>query len=176
MKRFIAALALVTVASATVGIAGCGGDDDDDDSSGTAGTASTAGKGSTGGEPGSNGGEAAGGTPSTGNVACDPAEATTCQNEGDCPAVQSGEARMAAGVCGSGECLGAADSGCAITCIQRTVDVSDECADCYGAAVACTAKKCLDKCLGNTEGDACKACQVEMGCREAFNTCSGLPE
>lgn len=175
MKRFIAALALVTAAS--VGIAGCGGDDDDEPSG-------TAGKGSTGGEPGSNGGEPAsnggepgstGGAPS-GNVACDPAEDTVCQNEGDCAAVKSGEARMAAGVCGQGECLGATDNKCAIACIQRTVDLSAECADCYGAAVACTAKMCFMRCISDPEADDCKACQVEMGCREAFNTCSGLPE
>jgi len=174
MKQFIAALALVTTAS--VGIAGCGGDDGDDDPSGTAGKGGAAGEpAGTGGEPASNGGESAGGAPSTGNVACDPTAETACQNEGDCAAVQSGAARMAAGVCGQGECLGAADSNCAITCIQKTVDVSDECADCYGAIVACTAANCFNRCVGKSEADDCKACQVEMGCRETFNTCSGLP-
>lgn len=170
MKRIISALALVAVAG--LGVAGCGGDDDDDDASNTGG-----GTGNTGGEPsnGSAGEGTVAGAPSTGNVACDPTLDGVCQNATDCAAVESGEARLAAGTCGKGECLGK-DSQCSIDCIQETVDMTSECADCYGAAVACTAMKCLDKCISDPEADACKACQVTEGCRDAFNACSGLPE
>ena len=162
MKRIISALAMMTAAA--VGIAGCGSDDDDDSSN------AAAGKASTGGEPGNNGG-----APS-GNVMCEPSEDGVCQNATDCPAVASGDARIAAGTCGQGECLGAGDNSCAITCIQKAVDMTDECADCYASAVACAALKCFQQCINGPEADVCKECQVTEGCREAFSTCSGLPE
>lgn len=167
MKRLISALVLVSVAG--LGIAGCGGDDDDDDSSSTAGTSGTGATGNNAGEPGN------GGTPGTGNVTCDPSENGVCQNETDCPAVANGEARAAAETCGTGECLGM-DSQCSIDCIRAAVTMTPECADCYGAIVACTAKNCLLECVNEPESDTCRECQVAKGCREAFNTCSGLPE
>lgn len=166
MKRFIAALALVTAAS--VGIAGCGGDDDDDEPSGTAG------KGSTGGTPSSDGGTAAGGAPS-GNVACDETQDGVCQNPMDCPFVVDGTARITSGTCGKG-CLSSSDENCARDCLLKELDMSTECAQCYLDTVACTIKECLPECVGDTEADECKVCQVEKGCRAAFNECSGLPE
>lgn len=191
MKRFIAGLALVT--AGTVGIAGCGGDDDDD----TTGTAGTAGKGNTGGQPGSNGGEPAsnggeptsnggeptsnggepgsnGGAPS-GNVSCDETQDGVCQNPMDCPFVIDGTARITAGTCGKG-CLASSDENCSVDCILEELDMSSECATCYAETVACTVMKCLAECVNDPEADACKVCQVEKGCRAAFNECSGLPE
>jgi len=173
MKQFISALVLFSLAGAGLGVAGCGGDDDDDNGNATGGTST----GATGGdEPATNAGDSStGGTDNSGNVACDPAENTVCQNDTDCPVVASGQARMAAEVCGTGECVGMG-SQCAIDCIRRDLDMTPECADCYGAVVACTAKECLAECFNAPESDTCKACQVEKGCRDAFNTCSGLPE
>jgi hypothetical protein len=174
MKRFIAALALVTAAS--VGIAGCGGDDDDEPSG-------TAGKGSTGGEPGSNGGTPGndggtpantGGTPS-GNVSCDETQDGVCQNAMDCPFVIDGTARITAGTCGKG-CLASSDENCARDCLLEELAMSSECAQCYVDTVACTVMNCLAECVNNPEADECKVCQVEKGCRDAFNECSGLPE
>jgi len=182
MKRIITALALVSVAA--LGIAGCSGDDDDDTSN------PTAGKGSTGGEPSTNGGEPAtnGGTPSTnggepatnggaasGNVMCDPTADGVCQNPMDCPFVVDGTARIEAGTCGK-RCLGNADENCARDCMLETLDMSGECAQCYADTVACTIMNCLGVCINDPEADACKECQVEKGCRAAFDECSGLPE
>ena len=175
MKRLISALVLMSVAG--LGVAGCGGDDDDDSSNSTGGTGGTGATGATGGEaPTTNAGETgSGGTPDDGNVACDPTQDGVCQNETDCPAVSSGDARAAAETCGTGECLGK-ESQCSIDCIKKAVDMTSECADCYGAIVACTAKNCFAECVTAPESDECKTCQVEKGCRDAFNTCSGLPE
>jgi hypothetical protein len=86
MKRVISALVLLSFAT-TLGIAGCGGDDDD-------GGANTAGK--------SGGGEPEGGAPGGGNLACDPDQATTCQNDTDCSFVVDGTARTTAQSCGKG--------------------------------------------------------------------------
>ena len=183
MKRIISALALVT--AAVVGIAGCSGDDDDD----TANT--TAGKGNTGGEPATNGGEPAtnGGTPATnggepatnggapsGTVTCDPTAEGVCQNAMDCPFVVDGTARIEAGTCGK-ECLmNGGGEDCSRDCILKKLDMSSECAQCYADTVACTIKECLGVCLADPEATACKECQVEKGCRAAFDECSGLPE
>jgi hypothetical protein len=169
MKRIISALALVTTAA--VGIAGCSGDDDDDTSN------TTAGKGSTGGEPGTNGGEPGtnGGEPST-NVMCDPTAEGVCQNATDCPFVVDGTARMEAGTCGQSCFMTGGDEDCARDCILENLDMSSECAQCYADTVACTIANCLGPCLGASESAACRECQVEKGCRAAFNECSGLPE
>lgn len=183
MKRIISALAMV--AAAAVGIAGCSGDDDDDTSN------PTAGKGSTGGEPGTNGGEPGtnGGTPGTnggepgtnggapsGNVMCDPTAEGVCQNAVDCEFVVDGTARIEAGKCGQ-ECVQTGGGeGCSRDCILETLAMSSECAQCYADTVDCTIANCLGPCLGAAESTACKECQVEKGCRAAFNECSGLPE
>jgi hypothetical protein len=188
MKRIISALALVTVTA--VGIAGCSGDDDDDTAKPTAGRSSTGGEPATnGGTPGTNGGEPAtnGGTPGTnggepatnggasGNVMCDPTADGVCQNEMDCPFVVDGTARIEAGKCGQG-CLSSGDENCSRDCILDMLDMSSGCAQCYADTVACTIKNCLGACINDPEAAACKECQVEKGCRAAFNECSGLPE
>jgi hypothetical protein len=172
MKRIISALVLITAAG--IGAAGCSGDDDDSNN-GTAGKGNSAGSPGTGdgGEPGTASG---GAPPNSGNVMCDPTEDGVCQNDTDCPGVASGAVRMAAGVCGLGESISAKDSACAIACIVKATDATEACADCYGAAVACTLKNCFLECKDDPEADECKACQVDKGCRGAFNTCSGLPE
>ena len=174
MKRFIAALALMTAAS--VGIAGCGGDDDDEPS-GAAGKGGTAGKGNTGGEPASNGGETGdtGGTPS-GNVSCDDTQDGVCQNPMDCPFVIDGTARITAGQCGKDCVMTGGDENCSRDCVLEALDMSSECATCYADTVNCTIMNCLGVCLADPEAVACKECQVEKGCRAAFDECSGLPE
>jgi hypothetical protein len=167
MKRIFAALAMVTVAS--LGVAGCGGDDND--------SANTGGSPSTGGEPSSNGGEPAssnGGEPGTGNVTCDPTQKGVCQNDMDCPFVVDGTARMTAGTCGQG-CVGNSDENCSRDCILEKLDMSQGCAKCYADTVNCTIENCLGQCIADPEADECKQCQVDKGCRAAFDECSGLP-
>ncbi len=169
MKRIISALALLTAAS--VGIAGCSGDDDDSSNT-TGGTGNTAGApDATGGAP-----DATGGAPaSSGNVMCDETENGTCQNPMDCPFVVDGTARMTAGTCGQG-CLTSSDENCSRDCILEMLDMSSGCATCYADTVACTITKCLADCIKDPEADACKQCQVDQGCRAAFDECSGLPD
>jgi hypothetical protein len=186
------------VTAAAVGIAGCGGDDDDDTSNPTAGKSSTGGEpGTNGGEPGANGGipgtnggmpgtnggmpGANGGEPGTnggapsGNVMCDPTEEGVCQNAMDCPFVVDGTARIEAGKCGQ-SCLSSGDENCSRDCILETLEMSPDCAQCYADTVACTIMNCLGACINDPEAAACKECQVEKGCRAAFDECSGLPE
>jgi hypothetical protein len=176
MKRIISALALVTAAA--VGIAGCSGDDDDDTANTTAGKGSTGGEpGATGGTPATNGGEPAtnGGAPA-GNVMCDPTAEGVCQNAMDCPFVVDGTARIEAGKCGQ-TCLSTPeDEDCSRDCILEMVAMSSDCAQCYADTVACTIMNCLGACVKDPEAAACKECQVEKGCRAAFDECSGLPE
>ena len=176
MKRLISALAMVTAAA--VGIAGCGGDDDDDTTNPTGGKGSTGGEpGTNGGTPGTNGGEpgANGGAPSD-NVMCDPTEEGVCQNAMDCPFVVDGTARIEAGKCGQQCVSSGGGEDCSRDCILEMLEMSSECAQCYADTVDCTIANCLGPCLGASESVACKECQVEKGCRAAFNECSGLPE
>lgn len=178
MKRILAALTLLTVAS--LGAVGCG---DDDDS-----TSNTGGSSSTGGEPSSsNGGAPTGeGGSAFQNVMCDATADGVCQNEMDCPFVVDGSARTTAQACGQ-ECVlsGSTDENCGRDCILngsdkgstpiKGIDISSDCAQCYADIVACTAKNCLGQCLQHPDSAECKTCQDEKGCRSAFNDCSGLP-
>jgi hypothetical protein len=164
MKRIISALALLSVAS--LGVAGCGGDDDDDTmgGGGTGGTSVVP----QGGEP------SAAGADTSGNVMCDPTEKGVCQNDMDCPFVVDGTARISAGKCGQG-CVESEDENCSRDCILKELDMSSECATCYADTVNCTIKNCLGECILDPEAAECKQCQVDKGCRAAFDECSGLP-
>jgi hypothetical protein len=169
MKRLISAMALVTLS-----VAACGGDDDDDDNGGNAGTSGTAGTSSSeGGQPAS--GE--GGAPPLGNVTCDPEAETTCQNETDCPFVESGEARLTAGMCGQ-TCLfsGNMDEACPVECMLESVDMTPDCADCYADAALCGIENCAADCQADPEAEVCQTCIIDSGCRDAFNDCSGLEQ
>ncbi len=163
MKRIISALMMVTVAS--IGLAACSGDDDDS-------ADATGGQGNSAGTPATGDG---GAPPSSGNVMCDPEENGVCQNPMDCPFVVDGTARITAGTCGKG-CLTSADENCARDCLLDKLDMSSSCAQCYVDTVACTVMKCLAECINDPEADECKQCQVDQGCRAAFNECSGLPD
>ncbi len=171
MKRARFAFAVLT--TLTLAFAGCGGDDDDDTAPGAAGKTNGA-AGETSGTAGE--GNGAGGEPSTGNLACDPDEDTTCQNATDCDFVVDGTARTAAQTCGKGECLSSSDENCARDCILAEVSMTSECASCYADFVACTIQNCLGPCLQDPNSAGCAECQVPKGCRSTFNTCSGLPE
>jgi hypothetical protein len=152
------AVALVTLS--------CGDDSDDDDSGGgsggSAGSASgSAGKGGTGGS-------------GSQNVSCDPDANTTCQNDNDCEAVESGEARLSAQSCGLG-CLQDDEPGeCAVSCIVEETGVSAECAACYAGSVQCATENCLAECAADPASLDCNECQIDAGCRSDFNDCSGL--
>ena len=154
------AMALVTMS--------CGDDSDDDDSTG--GSAGSAGSVGAAGDADKGG---SGGTGSQ-NVMCDPEADTACQNETDCDAVESGDARMSAQSCGLG-CLEDDDPGtCAVSCIVEDTSISSECASCYAGSVECASENCLADCAANPASDECTQCQIDAGCRSDFNDCSGL--
>ena len=178
MKQIIAALAVLSMFG--FGVVGCGGDDDDNSTSN--GGSANGGEPATsnGGEPAaSNGGEPAtnnGGAPGSPNLSCDASLKGVCQNDMDCPFVVDGSARTKAQTCGQGCVLsGSEDPNCARDCMLKDLDMSSECAACYADIVSCTAKNCLGQCLTAPDSEACAQCQVDKGCRGAFNDCSGLP-
>lgn len=161
MKRIISALSVLACAT-TLGLVGCGGDDD-------GGGGGTAGDGN----------EPTAGAPGTGspNLSCDPEEATTCQNDTDCAFVIDGSARTKAQLCGRDECLGSEDPDeCARDCILRDLDMTSDCAGCYGAFVNCTIANCVAACIADPDSDGCHECQETEGCRPTFDDCSGLPQ
>ena len=148
MKRgFFVGLFLAASALPAVG---CGDDDDGDDDGGTGGTG--------------------GGM----NVECTPGGDGDCQNETDCPKVESGEARMDSQTCGR-SCLENPDPPtCTVGCIVQQAGITQECAVCYATLAGCAAERCLAVCSDDPAGDACNQCQIDMGCRGDFDDCSGL--
>jgi hypothetical protein len=60
----------------------------------------------------------------------------------------------------------------ATSCMKSKEGYSDGCATCFGATIACTASKCMTKCIAG-ETAACKQC-VADNCNSALETCSGL--
>jgi hypothetical protein len=149
MKRKIF-FASVLGMTAFVGV-GCGDDDKDDKGGGTGGT----------------GGSGM-------NVECTPGAGGACQNDGDCPAVESGEARMSAQMCGLG-CLQDQDPGtCAVTCIVGDTGMSVACSTCYAQLVGCASDNCVAQCANDPTAAECNQCQIDAGCRSDFDACSGL--
>ena len=143
----------LVLAAFTLPAGGCGGDDDDDDGGDDNGT---------------------GGSGGSMNVMCTPGEDGACQNETDCPKVESGEAREVSQDCGL-ECQAEDDPGmCAVGCIVMDAEITQECAVCYATLVGCAAENCLAECTTAPDGDACTMCQIESGCRGGFDDCSGL--
>jgi hypothetical protein len=171
-------------------VAACGDDDDDTngDNGGTAGAGATSsdageppmssgGSDGTGATGGNDGAGATGGAPPTMNVECDEEADGVCQNPNDCPFVESGEARIAAGTCGQ-TCLtsGNTDEACPKDCLLEEIEISDECGTCYAEAAVCGIMSCAAECIADPEAEECQTCLMESGCREAFNECSGLSE
>jgi len=155
MKRFIV-LGFMFGAGALLGTA-CGEDGDDDD----------------GGEAGSGGTSGA-----SGGVTCSPGAGGACQNDQDCPKVESGMARNVAQSCGLGCQQDPDPENCiatmAVSCIVEQTEMSNECATCYVGVVACASEHCLAECGAQPESTPCAMCQIEMGCRDTFDSCSGL--
>ncbi|HVR18665.1 MAG TPA: hypothetical protein VMS65_03180 [Polyangiaceae bacterium] len=118
-----------------------------------------------------------GGTGGTGggmNVECTPGGGGACQNETDCPKVESGEARMDSQTCGL-RCLENADPGmCTVGCIVQEAAVTQACAICYATLAGCAADNCLAQCSADAASAECNQCQIDSGCRSAFDDCSGL--
>jgi len=68
------------------------------------------------------------------------------------------------------QCAG--DEACATTCVEDASGISEPCAGCFGAMIACTLEKCFLKCL-DAESEACTTCQ-DAECLGPFEECAGL--
>ena len=149
---FLAASALPAI--------GCGDDDDGDDDGGTGGTGT--------------GGTGTGGTGGGMNVVCTPGGGGACQNDTDCPKVESGEARMDSQTCGL-RCLQNDDPPtCTVGCIVDEAAITQACAVCYATLAGCARDNCLAPCSMDPASTECNQCQIDEGCRSDFDDCSGL--
>lgn len=149
MKRGICVAVLF--GAVALSAAGCGDDDDDGDDGG--------------------GGTGGGGTM---NPECTPGGGGACQNDDDCPIVETGTAREEAQDCGL-DCQTDPDPGmCAVGCIVRETGLTAGCSACYAGLVGCVAENCLAQCSNDPDADQCVECQIDEGCRSTFDTCSGL--
>jgi len=70
---------------------------------------------------------------------------------------------------------------CVTLCVQTATEqiagasLSDECAACTGATVACGAAFCTNVCINDSNAPACIDCRCANNCIEPFDQCSGLP-
>src|SRR5262245_36731603 len=153
----------LVLGAAALALPACGDDDEDDDGGdgggGTSGTGGMAGEGTGGGGM---------------TVECTPGGGGACQNEMDCPAVESGEAREDTGDCGL-SCLQNDDPPtCTVACVMQEAGLSMGCAVCYATLVGCATDNCLAECGTTPDAPDCTRCQIDSGCRGAYDDCSGL--
>lgn len=75
----------------------------------------------------------------------------------------------------------AALEACVVSCMQDIIDqqtgamLTTECADCYGASVACSANLCATSGCSSPNSPSCIQCRCENDCTPGFDRCSGLP-
>ena len=126
------------LAASVLPAVGCGDDDDDDD-------------------------DGSGGTGGGMNVECTPGGGGACQNDTDCPKVESGEARMDSQTCGR-SCLEEPEEEpamCTVGCIVQEAAITQACAVCYATLAGCAADNCLAECGSAPASDACNQCQID---------------
>lgn len=70
---------------------------------------------------------------------------------------------------------------CVVACQATVIEeatgstLSQECSDCYGASVTCSAVKCATAGCTVPDSASCVACRCENDCTPGFDRCSGLP-
>jgi hypothetical protein len=75
----------------------------------------------------------------------------------------------------------AALTNCVVSCTQTLIEditgstLSQDCADCYGESVACSANLCVAAGCTNPTSPGCIQCRCDEGCTPGFDVCSGLP-
>lgn len=145
----------------------------EDEGSPTGGTGGAA--GGTAGQSGATGRTAGqGGVGGEGTPACVPLESAACDNEGDCPFVESGQLDSAAVECRT-ECVLVEEvESCVVTCLVMELGASASCAACYAAFTSCRAEACFVECAVDPRTAECAACVTEAGCGEEFVECSGV--
>ena len=117
------------------------------------------------------------GTPDTGTPDADVAtgdaySAGACDNPADRGRLRAIESEIpdAMGTCAF-ECIVTGGT-CAAECSERELEISSECATCFGDMIACTTASCALNCL-TPDSPQCLECQEE-NCFPGFETCAGL--
>jgi hypothetical protein len=70
---------------------------------------------------------------------------------------------------------------CVVACQQTVIEsatgqtLSQECTNCYGASVTCSAVNCASAGCTVPDSASCVACRCESDCTPGFDRCSGLP-
>jgi len=79
----------------------------------------------------------------------------------------------AIGECGK-ECFITSDlEHCVSDCAVSSLNISNECASCFGVQATCTKKNCMLNCLDPTSA-GCKVCSLHY-CGAALESCTGIP-
>jgi hypothetical protein len=70
---------------------------------------------------------------------------------------------------------------CVVDCMQDIIEqqtggtLTQDCADCYGESVACSANLCATSGCSAPTSPSCIQCRCENDCTPGFDRCSGLP-
>lgn len=105
----------------------------------------------------------------------EPPPVSACMNAEDLGILQGGDvdATGEATTCGLG-CLGDDDPGaCSGACVETATGLSTDCSSCYANTVVCSIQNCLAPCSADPSSEACTTCQVDAGCIDAFDNCTG---
>lgn len=71
---------------------------------------------------------------------------------------------------------------CVLTCMQESIAeftdggmLTEDCAQCYGDSVSCSAENCAAAGCTNPNSQSCIQCRCDEDCTPGFDRCSGLP-
>lgn len=59
---------------------------------------------------------------------------------------------------------------------EKYDDLSDHCAECFGATVKCGADNCMRECIRDSGAPGCIACTEASGCQAALKVCTGIAQ
>lgn len=93
-----------------------------------------------------------------------------CLNDAD-QSIPIEEIDAAANTCGN-RCILDSTPNCVRDCMIEEIGVTEPCAACYDAMVACMVSNCALQCIDDTS-EACETCRL-ANCAEPFTECSGL--
>lgn len=105
-------------------------------------------------------------------ISCDVDGEGACQNEVDCPALQSGEAAQGLEECAT--CLLSSDPTCWATCLADSAGLTAACSGCVADLADCALANCAVPCLPDVLSEVCLQCQADSGCSADFEACSGV--
>ncbi|MET0384985.1 MAG: hypothetical protein ABW321_03450, partial [Polyangiales bacterium] len=139
---------------------------------GTPGEPGTVPQAGAGGAQAAAGAPSAAGTTGAAGAGAPPSAAVGCTSDADQAIMESAEFDAQSTDCATPCGLDPDVATCAQPCFEKTIGLSQACAQCNATNIACGAKNCLTSCLTDSASPACRSCVMEK-CDPAFRECTG---